>query len=187
MRAARAMGVVKTYLNQPQADSSVSIRKPKRPLSPPVKLLTWDSWASSNPKNHVNIESIVPKPKRKIKATSRNWPMLGPSLAAIPHPTLTVKPQRYKFKYGARYRKWGLELRLLYYVAAALLVVGVIYVVDMLLKVLSIAFAPGFNPIAVDFSGVSSAASVVFAALIVALIILILLDYIPGAIRGEEV
>jgi len=78
-------------------------------------------------------------------------------------------------------------LRLLYYVAAALLVVGVIYVVDMLLKVLSIAFAPGFNPIAVDFSGVSSAASVVFAALIVALIILILLDYIPGAIRGEEV
>jgi len=76
-------------------------------------------------------------------------------------------------------------LRLMYYLGAALIIVGVIYVVDMLLKMLAVAFAPGFNPIAVDFSGVSSAASAVFAVLIVFFILLILLDYIPGVIRGE--
>jgi len=77
-------------------------------------------------------------------------------------------------------------LRLVGIVIGAMLLAGAVTVVTLLLKILSIAFAPGVSPIVVDFSGVAFLSAVLLAALFVALILAILLGYIPTVIRGEE-
>ena len=70
--------------------------------------------------------------------------------------------------------------------AVSAIIVGCIYLISMILKIFAVMFAPGFNPISIDVSPAVKVAVTVFSCIIVAFIIIVLLDYIPNILRGEE-
>jgi len=77
-------------------------------------------------------------------------------------------------------------LRFIEYLAFAFFIVGCIYIVSVVLMVLGVIFG-GFSPIHVDFGLIKGGAVVVFAGLLIALGLVILIHYIPSiVVEGEE-
>ncbi len=78
-------------------------------------------------------------------------------------------------------------MRFIEYVALFLLVIGFIYVMSMIFMILAVMFSGHFLPMKIDFSSLFGAVTWVFAALLVAIGLAVLFEYIPTVIReGEE-
>jgi len=78
-------------------------------------------------------------------------------------------------------------MRLVWFIALAAFIVALVVMVSFLIKLFAFLFAPGFNVIVIDFSLARNLGVIAFASLIVALMLLVLIDYIPRIIReGEE-
>ena len=77
-------------------------------------------------------------------------------------------------------------MRFIRYVALGMLIVAGAYVVSLVMGIIAAGF--GISPIEVDFTIARAGAVVTFAALIMALVLMILLEYVPSVItEGEEV
>lgn len=76
-------------------------------------------------------------------------------------------------------------MRFIRYFVAALLVVGAVYAVSMVMRIIAFGFSLG--PISIDLTIARAGAVVVFGALIVMLILMIFLEYVPTVVvEGEE-